>query len=328
MRPDHRRDVGGGELAGRRVELGPAHARPGLLGGDDPRAHVGVVVEPADDDLVAGPPRGGQGAGQLEGQLGRRPAEDDAARVELEQVAHRRAGVRTTASARCSATVTVPRLAIAAVRVSATACATTSGVWVPPGPSKWAAPSSRAGNVGTDGGDVIRHTPDAVRPGAARQPSAARSSAAMSSFCIPIIACIARLARSGSGSESSSGSRVGTTCQERPNRSLSQPHWSLAAAVGGERLPVAVDLGLVGARDLEGDRLGEGELRAAVEGDERLAVQLELHRQRGALRLGLVGAVAGHGVDAGVGEDGHVERGRLLTLSVEPEARESWSCRV
>ena len=37
-----------------------------------------------------------------------------------------------------------------------------------------------------------------------------------------------------------------------------------------ERLPVAVDLGLVGAVDLEGDGLGEGELRAAVERREGL----------------------------------------------------------
>ncbi len=51
----------------------------------------------------------------------------------------------TTASARRSAGVTVPRLDRAAVKVSATADATMSGVCEPPGPSKWAAPSRSAG---------------------------------------------------------------------------------------------------------------------------------------------------------------------------------------
>ena len=51
----------------------------------------------------------------------------------------------TTCSARRSARVTVPRLAIAAVSVAATAAPTTSGTWEPPGPSKCAAPSTRDG---------------------------------------------------------------------------------------------------------------------------------------------------------------------------------------
>ena len=51
----------------------------------------------------------------------------------------------TIRSARRSAGVTAPRLATADVNVVATASATTSGVWVPPGPSKWAAPSRSAG---------------------------------------------------------------------------------------------------------------------------------------------------------------------------------------
>ena len=44
-----------------------------------------------------------------------------------------------------SAGVTVPRFEMAAVRVSTTAVATVSGTWDPPGPSKCAAPSRRAG---------------------------------------------------------------------------------------------------------------------------------------------------------------------------------------
>ena len=52
----------------------------------------------------------------------------------------------TICSARCSAAVTVPRLAIELVSVAATASATTAGVWEPPGPSKWAVPVPSAGN--------------------------------------------------------------------------------------------------------------------------------------------------------------------------------------
>ena len=47
----------------------------------------------------------------------------------------------------------------------------------------------------------------------------------MSSLTICSIAAIARWARAGSGSASSLGSAVGMICQDRPNRSLSQPHW-------------------------------------------------------------------------------------------------------
>ena len=44
----------------------------------------------------------------------------------------------------------------------------------------------------------------------------------------------------------------------------------------GERVPVVVDLVLVGARDRERHRLGEGELRPAVDGLEGLPVDLKL----------------------------------------------------
>jgi hypothetical protein len=37
------------------------------------------------------------------------------------------------------------------------------------------------------------------------------------------MACMARLARSGSGSPSNEGSSVGTICQRRPKRSFSHP---------------------------------------------------------------------------------------------------------
>ena len=52
----------------------------------------------------------------------------------------------TTASAVRSASVTVPRLASGATSVRATASATASGTWDPPGPSKCAKPAFRAGN--------------------------------------------------------------------------------------------------------------------------------------------------------------------------------------
>ena len=83
----------GAQLARGRVEVGPAHGRAGGLGGEHPRADVRVVVEAADDDLVARPPVLGERAGEVEGQLGGGPAEDDAGRVDREQVAHRGTGL-------------------------------------------------------------------------------------------------------------------------------------------------------------------------------------------------------------------------------------------
>jgi hypothetical protein len=46
----------------------------------------------------------------------------------------------------------------------------------------------------------------------------------MSSLPIFSIACIARWARSGSGSLNTSSIPLGTTCQDRPYLSFSQPH--------------------------------------------------------------------------------------------------------
>ena len=80
-------------------------------------------------------------------------------------------------------------------------------------------------------------------------PSAAALSAAMSSLRIANIASIARRPRSGSGSFRISSQPVGTTCHDRPNRSLSQPHcWALASPPAVSRLPEAIDLGLSLAR--------------------------------------------------------------------------------
>ncbi len=55
---------------------------------------------------------------------------------------------------------------------------------------------------------------------------------------------------------------------------LEPPAWPLLPTLG-QAFPVVVDLVLVGAEDLEGDGLAEGELGPAVEPDELLPVQAE-----------------------------------------------------
>ncbi|AKZ53981.1 hypothetical protein SAM23877_0932 [Streptomyces ambofaciens ATCC 23877] len=82
-----------------------------------------------------------------------------------------------------------------------------------------------------------------------------------------------------------------------------------------------VDLFLVVAGDLEGDRLVERELRAAVEGDELLAVGREVDGEHVAGGLVRTLGVVGDGADGGVLEEGHVEAGGLLRPAVEPETR-------
>ena len=53
----------------------------------------------------------------------------------------------------------------------------------------------------------------------------------------------------------------------------------VGAAVGGERRPQPVHLGLVGAVDLDRGRLGERELRSAVQTDEPLVADAEVDGQ-------------------------------------------------
>ena len=106
------------------------------------------MVQPGHDDLVAGRPVASRApaprrtsAGSSTGRRPRRPGRRRAGR-------RRRPGRRATASsARRSASVTVPRLAMPAVSVRATASATQRGTCEPPGPSKWATPRSRAGKA-------------------------------------------------------------------------------------------------------------------------------------------------------------------------------------
>src|SRR5207244_4990048 len=92
--------------------------------------------------------------------------------------------------------------------------------------------------------------------------------------------------------------------------------------VGEERLPVAIDLGLVVAVDRQRDRLGELEIRAAIQPDERSAGEREVDgddRSRGAARR--VGRRAVDAIDAAVREERRVVPGRLLGVAVEPQAR-------
>ena len=89
----------------------------------------------------------------------------------------------------------------------------------------------------------------------------------------------------------------------------------------GQPLPVVVDLVLLLAVDLERDGLAERELGAAVDADEPLSVELELHGHDRA-RLARPGlGVVGDADDARVLEDGGVEVRGLLGLGVEPQAR-------
>ena len=148
----------------------------------------------------------------------------------------------------------------------------------------------------------------------------------MSSFFICSIACMARCDFSESGSLIISSKTSGTTCQETPNLSLSQPHcWALLIAAGGELLPVVVHFFLRLAIDLKRDGLVELEDRAAVERGECLPVQLEGHGhdRSGRLAVDLPPgfAVARDVPDLRVLEDADIERGGLLGLIVEPQDR-------
>src|SRR4029077_12074523 len=89
---------------------------------------------------------------------------------------------------------------------------------------------------------------------------------------------------------------------------------------GGERVPVAVDLGLVGAVDRERDRLAELELGTTVDAGEGLARHRPVDRQDVALvAAGEVSRSATDVVDATVGEDRGVEVRGLFRVLVEPE---------
>ena len=83
----------GAQLTGLAVEPDPADGRPDRLGRLHPRADVGVVVQPGDDDLVTGRPRLRQRPGQVVGQGGHAPPEDHPAGVGAHEVGHGRPGI-------------------------------------------------------------------------------------------------------------------------------------------------------------------------------------------------------------------------------------------
>src|SRR2546425_874229 len=92
-------------------------------------------------------------------------------------------------------------------------------------------------------------------------------------------------------------------------------------SAGREFLPVVIDFALGLAVDGERDRLGELEVRAAIQRDESLPIELELHGHDAAGGAGPRFAIAAHADDLGVLEDRHVVLGGLLGLRVEPQER-------
>src|SRR4030081_23159 len=101
----------------------------------------------------------------------------------------------------------------------------------------------------------------------------------MSSLTICIIACIARLAPAGSEPPRYLTTAVRPNLPHAPVTILQPAATFDRPAIGGQSVPQAIDLGLIGAVDLERDRMGIFEPLAAVECHEALARQHELHHQ-------------------------------------------------
>src|SRR5713101_1026392 len=144
--------------------------------------------------------------------------------------------------------------------------------------------------------------------------------AAMSIFFIVIIASKARFA-SPPPAASASVSARGVICQERPQRSLHQPHWLSMPPIADDRVPVTVRLFLILRRDLEGKGLGVPERRSTVETETGDAQDGELHRQHIALLAARI--VTGSLVNGGnftIRKGDGIEARRLMRVFVEPEA--------
>ena len=72
---------------------------------------------------------------------------------------------------------------------------------------------------------------------------------------------------------------LGTTCQDSPYLSLSQPHTcDFGSPPGRELVPVVVELLLILDEDLQRDGFVELEDRPAIERGERLPFEFEGHR--------------------------------------------------
>ena len=114
------------------------------------------------------------------------------------------------------------------------------------------------------------------------------------------------------------GKTDGTTCQDRPNLSFSQPHGP-SLPPSDSLAPEMIDLVLGVAHHLERHRFVELELRSAVERGEGLSFELELDDHDRARRLA-VDLAAGLGVaadlfDLRIGKDRGVELRRVLGFS-------------
>ena len=107
--------------------------------------------------------------------------------------------------------------------------------------------------------------------------------------------------------------------------SVLQPAARTFLAAIGKPLPEVIDLVLGVARHLKRDRLVEFELWTAIEGDERLPVDLEFDGQDRsglfAVRLTADFSVAAYSLEPGIFEYRYVEFRRLLSLCVEPQTR-------
>src|ERR1700754_278557 len=104
-------------------------------------------------------------------------------------------------------------------------------------------------------------------------------------------------------------------------KTVLQPAALLDRTALGQCAPIAIDLGLVGAVDLERDGVGEIERLAAVQRHEALAGQRELHHQhRTGLAGGAVDGVLLDVFDFRIRQQRHVEVCGLLGLAVEPQA--------
>ena len=110
---------------------------------------------------------------------------------------------------------------------------------------------------------------------------------------MPSIACMARCAPAESEPPRYFVSAVGTICQRHAVAVLQPAALFGLAAVRQQRIPEPIDLGLIGAVDLEGDGVRVFHLHAAVQRHEALAGQRELDHQHGAgLAAGAVDGVA------------------------------------
>jgi hypothetical protein len=100
-----------------------------------------------------------------------------------------------------------------------------------------------------------------------------------------------------------------------------EPAALLRLAAGQELVPVVIHFRLVLTVDDKRDRGRKRELGTAVQGDKRLAVELERGRHHGSFRPGPGVAIPGDADDFGIAEDGHVKVHRLFGVGVKPQER-------